>query len=351
MATLAVLVGLVLSIAWFKQSPERVEQSYSQGLFPLVGKLQQTLFGWVPFSVGDLFYAVVVIYGIRLLVRALRRVVAGYWEGAVFASLNLVNLILLLYVAFYALWGLNYFRVPLESQLGLERVQPSIADLMETAYAFVDSANALREQLDPRMLERENTEIYSEAARLVRNTAVLPTALLVHRPSAKSPLLNAFGNYMGVSGYFNPYTHEAHVNGSMPLWTRPFTACHELAHQAGIGFEDEANYLGFVLATRSDDVLFRYSAYYTTMWMMLGDVYRYDRSLYDRLLKRVSPLVRADAETHRAYWQRYTGIFNTLTEAFYGRYLEANNQPEGLERYDRMVRLVLAARRQRQGCD
>src|SRR5690554_7630473 len=59
------------------------------------------------------------------------------------------------------------------------------------------------------------------------------------------------------------YTLSLH--DALPIW--PFTACHELAHQAGIGFEDEANYIGFVLARQSDDALFRYSAYYATVWM------------------------------------------------------------------------------------
>jgi len=350
LATLAVLVALVVWIAWFRQSPERVEETYSQGLFPFVGKLQQALFGWIPFSVGDLFYAAVVMYGLVLVIRGLRWLLRGLWQRAAHAALCLVNLVLVLYVAFYGLWGLNYFRVPLERQLGLEQVQPGIGDLVETAYAFIDSTNALREQLGTQMPDRGNAEIYSEAARLVRDTALVPASLLVHRPVAKNSLVNAFGNYMGVSGYFNPFTHEAYVNSSMPLWARPFTACHELAHQAGIGFEDEANYLGFVLAGQSGDVLFRYSAYYTALWMILGDVRYFDRSLYQRLLKRISPVVRADVQAHRAYWERYLGVFNALTEALYGQYLEANNQPEGLQRYDRLVRLVLAARRHAQGC-
>lgn len=350
LGTFAWLVATALAMAWFRRSPERVEETYSQGVFPVIGSVLQTLFGWIPFAVGDLFYASVVVVAVVALVRLVRRMWRKQGRAAMFCGLRLANLVIALYVAFYLLWGLNYFRVPLEQQLGLENIRPGVADLIEVAYAYVDSANALREQLGDGMPTMSNATIYAEAARVLQADTVLPASLLVHRPRAKSPLVNAFGNYMGVSGYFNPYSHEANVNSDMPLWARPFTACHELAHQAGIGFEDEANYIGFVLALHSDETLFRYSAYYTVLWMVLADVHRYDRALYQQLFERVSPAVLADVKAHQAYWRRYLGMVNTLTEVFYGQYLEANNQPEGLDRYNQVVRLVLAAHRRERGC-
>lgn len=346
----AVLVLVLLFLEWFKRSPERVETLFSQGMFPMVGKVQQVLSGSIPFSMGDLFYTLMVVYGVLLLGQVVFWSFRRQWIRAMFYALWTANLTLFLYVAFYMFWGLNYFRVPLEQQLGLESVRPGISDLIEVAYTCIDSANSLRVQLGDTMPGKDNQEIYAEASRLLRADTTLPTSLFVHNPQVKSSLVNAFGNYMGVSGYFNPYSHEAHVNSTMPVWTRPFTACHELAHQAGIGFEDEANFIGFVLARQSEDAFFRYSAYYAVLWMVLRDVYRYDQTLYSELFERISLSVVDDARVHQAYWERYLGWFNTVTQAFYGKYLEANNQPEGLQRYDRMVRLFVAAHIRDQGC-
>lgn len=347
---MVVLLVVLLFLEWFKRSPDRVETLFSQGVFRVVGAVQQTLWGWVPFSVGDLFYVSVVVWGVVLVVRLVRRLLQKQWATALGYGLRIINLTLLLYVVFYLFWGLNYFRVPLERQLGLDTLTPGISDLVEVAYATVDSVNMLRQQIGGEIPDKSNREIYAEAAILLQHDTILPGSLLVHNPRVKRPLVNAFGNFMGVSGYFNPYSHEAHVNSGMPVWTRPFTACHELAHQAGIGFEDEANYIGFVLSRQSDDILFRYSAYYSSMWMVLGDLYRYDQALYLDLFERISPQVIEDSQTHRAYWERYRGMMNTITQAFYGRYLEANNQPEGLERYDRMVTLLVAAHMRDMGC-
>jgi len=37
--------------------------------------------------------------------------------------------------------------------------------------------------------------------------------------------------------------------------------CHELAHQVGIASESEANFMGYLATTNSDNVYFNYSGY------------------------------------------------------------------------------------------
>ena len=51
-----------------KQQPEFMETYYSNGLFPLISKLLNTAFKWIPFSVGDVLYAIVIVYSIRWIV-------------------------------------------------------------------------------------------------------------------------------------------------------------------------------------------------------------------------------------------------------------------------------------------
>jgi len=38
-----------------------VERNYSLGIYPWIAKVQRVLFGWVSFSVGDLFYAFLIL--------------------------------------------------------------------------------------------------------------------------------------------------------------------------------------------------------------------------------------------------------------------------------------------------
>ena len=43
-------------IRWMAASPDWVEQWYSRGLYPYLSGFFRRLYGWVPFSVGDLLY-------------------------------------------------------------------------------------------------------------------------------------------------------------------------------------------------------------------------------------------------------------------------------------------------------
>lgn len=38
---------------------------------------------------------------------------------------------------------------------------------------------------------------------------------------------------------------------------KPFVACHETAHSMGYGAEDEANFIGFISASESDNPMLK----------------------------------------------------------------------------------------------
>src|ERR1700761_6462062 len=106
------LVGLAISIRIFSLFSGAVESVYSMGLYPYISRLQRILFGWFPFSIGDVFYAAVIlrlIYGLFRVIRTLVRrqgTAAWWWKGV----RRGVFVCLVIYVSFNLLWGLNYDR-------------------------------------------------------------------------------------------------------------------------------------------------------------------------------------------------------------------------------------------------
>src|SRR5690242_16118036 len=64
---------IVACIKIFSFFPELVEKYYSRGIYPLISRTLCLLFGWIPFSVGDIFYAFVLFYLIFSLVRFFTR--------------------------------------------------------------------------------------------------------------------------------------------------------------------------------------------------------------------------------------------------------------------------------------
>ena len=158
-----------------------------------------------------------------------------------------------------------------------------------------------------------------------------------------SPLLN----YLSTSGYYNPFTGEAQINYQMPVFDRPFTACHEMSHQIGFGREDEANFVGYLAAIRSKERLLKYSAYYEGSIEFLRYIRRRDTLMHHQLKALLNPGVRQDLKTDSAYWVGYAGQIGLMSGKFYDSFLKANNQPAGLRTYNRMIRLTMAFYRKR----
>src|ERR1700749_1650034 len=60
---------IVTVIKIFSFFPEAVEKYYSTGIYPFISIFPRPAFGWIPFSVGDILYALVFLYRIISLVR------------------------------------------------------------------------------------------------------------------------------------------------------------------------------------------------------------------------------------------------------------------------------------------
>ncbi|HXO73887.1 MAG TPA: DUF3810 family protein, partial [Puia sp.] len=119
------LITLAVVIKVFSRWPEAVEKYYSTGLYPVLSRIQRSLFGWIPFSIGDLLYGAILIGAIYSLVIIIRRLIKKQADLPWFMGFlrRIVFIVLLIYVLFNGLWGLNYDRKGIASQLQLN-VQP-----------------------------------------------------------------------------------------------------------------------------------------------------------------------------------------------------------------------------------
>jgi hypothetical protein len=55
------LILAALIIHWISLYPSWVETYYTYGIYPFISTVQRFLLGWIPFSIGDLFYAFLII--------------------------------------------------------------------------------------------------------------------------------------------------------------------------------------------------------------------------------------------------------------------------------------------------
>lgn len=337
------ILGLTLYLlTLFADHPQAVEHYYSQGLYRGVCMILHPLFNLFPFSVGDLIYVTVSVLLVYVLFLIIKRLFKKQFRQALYTLLKLIIGIEGGIVIFYLFWGLNYFRPAASVRLGLTDTTYTITDLKAVTLTLIDSVNKTRQKLSAADFKKPNDSIYSAAVYAVEKLSDSSAQFKTFSPGVKPSMLTFVINYLGTSGYYNPFTAEAQINYQMPVYVRPFVACHELSHQVGFGPEDEANFAGFLAGIKSNDKLLRYSAYYTGMTEFMYALRDVDTTSFKLFKKRISKNVMADLKAERSYWQYYEGRLDAISSVFYDRFLKVNNQPQGLSTYNQMITLVMA---------
>ena len=70
------------------------------------------------------------------------------------------------------------------------------------------------------------------------------------------------------------------------------------------------------------------------------------KELLEKYKSMLSAPVLEDLREEYAFWHSYRGWLDKISSLFYNQYLIHNNQPEGLERYNMMAKLIVAWEKQ-----
>jgi hypothetical protein len=338
---------VILAIAffllfWLEDFPHVIEQFYSNGLYLLICRTFHPVFNLFPFSFGDVFYTVVILLIIYYFIRLIRLLFKKHFRQVWVLLFGVIVAVQAFTLAFYLFWGLNYFRPSAAERLKLNDTDYSTQQLASVAAILIDSANTTRARLQNADTVQNDKSIFKTAIGAVKHLSGISNDFYTYDPDIKPSLYSWALNYMGTSGYYNPFTSESQINDRMPYFLKSFVACHEMSHQMGFGAEDEANFVGFLAGINSKDRLLRYSAYHEAISEFMFDLMLRDSVLHKQLKKQISPVVHHDFVVERAYWRGYESQIETVSSLFYDNFLKANNQPQGLMTYNRMIRLVIS---------
>jgi hypothetical protein len=339
------LLALAAVIKIVSFYPAMVERYYSMGVYPYLSRLQRILFGWVPFSVGDVLYLAVGLWLIAGLIRAIRTLVrreAGWpWF---FALLRRAGFFCLwVYVLFNVFWGLNYDRRGIAYQLQLKVRPYSTDELKSLTEVLISRLNQLDSlaRLDRPQLDHHRY-LFAGAIAAYDSLGGKDGRFHYPFPSVKSSLFSYIGLYLGYSGYYNPFTGEAQVNTRQLGFTQPYTVCHEMGHQLGYARENEANFTGYLAARSSRDPAFRYSAYFDLWMYATAELYSRDSVFTREQVRRLDPAVRQDYRELKAFSRKYANPLETRVWQLYGGYLRANRQPKGMVTYSEVTAWLIA---------
>jgi hypothetical protein len=307
--------------------------------------LRQVL-GKIPFSIGDVIYAGWIITGIIYLLKLCYNLVRMRWQEAFYVILKAINAVLGIYVAFLLLWGYNYERNSLAKDMHLEVKPYTTAQLYQLADTLLILVNKEKANLGDTMAvmqaQADSALVFTQAIQAYGLAAKQWPTLNYEAPAVKKAIFGKWLNYVGVTGYLNPFTGEAQVNTTTPYLLHPFVTCHEIAHQLGYAPEEEANFVGYLAATQLSDSRFRYAANFEMFLYTVGHLSRQDSTLTKEIWSRTVPGVKADYKAIGEFYRQYKGPVDNYSQLLYDQYLKANNQEKGIHSYSEVVGWLVA---------
>ena len=356
-----ICLALALLLIGFGSFPAAVEHYYSSGLYPVLLSLRLWLTAWVPFSIGDLLYIIVCIYLIYKLIRSLIQIKKeGVNRGKIWRA---SAIILLGWISFKLLWGLNYDRLGAGHLLDIEQKAYSGEAVDSLVNELIDSLNSTRKLLTQAKIQVDTLPVgnpapyFSLAQEAYQRAKTYYPFLPKEAPRVKATLFNPLADYVGFTGYFNPFTAEGQVRTDMPGLELPFVACHETAHMLGFASESEANLMGYLVAIKSDNPYVRYSAYneiftyaQREQFVLLAqqkDSVRFMGAVAHNRA-RLDTLVKQDRKAVRNFFNRHRSSVAPIMSGVYEQYLFLNKQNAGLKSYDEVIGWLIDVKRKQQ---
>ncbi|MCB0700116.1 MAG: DUF3810 family protein [Chitinophagales bacterium] len=307
---------------------------YADYVFVPYQSFRNLLFGWSQFSFGDVFYFIGGLLLLMLLAKWIYYIGTIRKSGKLFMN-SLFNTIVgfaIVYLVFMIGWGGNYYKPTLVTYWSLDKTK------WEPGKSEYEYNKFLTEELNK----------YAYAYKPLHFKKVRRSAMgfykqhtdckaRLHGLNIKPSIYGFLMQHLGIQGYYNPITGEAQVNRYLPSFMLPFVVLHEMAHQAGIAAEDDANLLAYSIGLRSGDASFKYSSY-LNMW--LYNHYRIkqeDSVKAEQLMAELNPITLSHIDTLRQIRDRYRSDFSFYSGKLYDLYLKLLQQEEGIGSYNRSI--------------
>lgn len=340
-----VFLLLVITIKLWAQNNTRVENFYTKNFYNSFAIVLRFLFGWIPFSIGDVLYFAAGCWLLWKIIKNAKLLYQKKYTWPLFAR-KFWKCILLctgIYIVFNILWGLNYNRKGIAWQLHLPAISYDSSNLKLMQELLLQKVNETRKILaNKKMAYPAEKDLFNRAKACYDDASVIFPFMNYKAASVKSSFYGLLGDYLGFTGYYNPFTGEAQVNTTVPKFLLPYITLHEIGHQLGYAKEDEANFSGYLAAASSHDTLFQYSAYLDLFVYANREVYYFDSTASKLAVTQLSPGVKADILEWKRFNKKYTSIFEPAISWLYGKYLQVNQQPQGLRSYNEVIATLLA---------
>ena len=315
---------------------------------PLKGALGR-LCALTSLSVMELLY---VLAGAAALVYVVGSVIAvvkarGRRGRRAYGALLLAaDVCLTVYALFCLMWGVNYWTDSFQDRSGITAQPVAVEDLEAvTAYfaqQLADTADSVpRDENGVYAVPKE--QILAESRLVYGGVTELFPFLDFRDTGVKAVGCSRFMSIMGFTGVYFACIGESNVNVDSPACLLPSTVAHELAHQRGIAWEQECNFLGVLASVTSGMPDYVYSGWLLGFIHLGNALYETDPEAYWAIRNALPETVSADLRDNNAYWDQFRdNVVEKVSDTVYDAALKSYGDANGMKSYSMVVELLVA---------
>ena len=262
------------------------------------------------------------------------------------AVLLAADVCLTVYALFCLMWGVNYWTDSFQDRSGIT-AQPVAAEDLEAvtdyfAQQLADTADSVPRD-ENGLYAVPKAQILAES-RLVYGGVMEQFPFLDFRDTGvKAVGCSRFMSIMGFTGVYFACIGESNVNVDSPACLLPSTVAHELAHQRGIAWEQECNFLGVLASVTSGMPDYVYSGWLLGFIHLGNALYETDPEAYWAIRNALPETVSADLRDNNAYWDQFRdNVVEKGSDTVYDAALKSYGDANGMKSYSMVVELLVA---------
>ena len=306
------VLGLYLAL----RQNQQLMNSFADHVTTLLKAALGRLCALTSLSIMEILYALAAVGAVAYTVWSVIAVVKarGHRGRRVYSALlGAADGILTVYVLFCLMWGVNYWTDSFQDRSGITAQPVAAEDLKNVTAYFAERLS----ELFP-FLEFPDTGV--KAVRCSRIMSV-----------------------MGFTGVYFACVGESNVNVDSPACLLPSTIAHELAHQRGVAWEQECNFLGVLASVTSGMPDYIYSGWLLGFIHLGNALYETDPEAYWAIRGTLPAAVEADLRDNSAYWDQFRdNVVEKVSDTVYDAALKSYGDANGMKSYSMVVELLVA---------
>lgn len=302
----------------------------------------------VPYSVGEISVILMIAGSIVYIIAAIRDVIRAKNKKTVLYRRFMIAVCAVLTLAVLLELSLSAgnFARSFQYKSGITGQKSHVSTLYEVTVDFARAASragALVKRDADGVFDEDLDDIISGSKGIYDGIETLFPFLNMHDVRPKKVIFSKLMSRAGYTGFYFPLTGEANINIDCPRCLIPSTIAHEFAHQRGVAYENEANFVAILACTLSDSEPYIYSGWLLGYIYLSNALYKQDTELWAKASEALSEEVLADLAANRAYWAKFEDTtISKVSDAVYESYLKSKGQELGLQSYGAVVDLLIA---------